>query len=118
MLDEVRLFRSKNDDVTELPLPVPSLSERLLAARQQVLSVAHRHGAHNLRIFGSVARGLDRPDSDLDLLVDFKEGQSLLETIALRLELERLLGCRIDLAEPGQLHPRIQKQVIAEAVPL
>ncbi|MCP9848510.1 nucleotidyltransferase family protein [Cyanobium sp. Morenito 9A2] len=98
--------------------PVPSLSQRLQAARKEVLAVAERHGAHNLRIFGSVARGVDRPDSDLDLLVDLDRGHSLLEVIALQQELQSLLQCRVDLAEPDQLHPTIRRQVIAEARPL
>ncbi|WP_255140316.1 nucleotidyltransferase family protein [Synechococcus sp. Lug-A] len=68
--------------------------------------------------FGSVARGLDRPGSDLDLLVDLEQGHSLLEVIALQQELESQLNCRVDLAEPDQLHPTIGIQVIAEARPL
>lgn len=99
-------------------VPIPLLSKRLQAAREEVLAVAERHGAHNLRIFGSVARGLDRPGSDLDLLVDLEQGHSLLEVIALQQELESLLNCRVDLAEPDQLHPTIRIQVIAEARPL
>jgi predicted nucleotidyltransferase len=54
-----------------------SLSQLLQAAREEVLAEAHRHGARNLRIYGSVARGQDRPGSDLDLLVDLERGCSL-----------------------------------------
>ena len=95
-----------------------SLSQRLLDAREEVLAVAHRHGARNLRIYGSVARGQDRPGSDLDLLVDLERGCSLLEVIALRQELEALLNCQVDLAEAAQLHPLIRDQVIAQATAL
>lgn len=95
-----------------------SLSRRLLDAREEVLAVAHRHGARNLRIYGSVARGQDRPGSDLDLLVDLERGCSLLEVIALRQELEALLNCQVDLAEAAQLHPLIRDQVIAQATAL
>jgi len=95
-----------------------SLSQRLLDAREEVLAVAHRHGARNLRIYGSVARGQDRPGSDLDLLVDLERGCSLLEMIALRQELEALLNCQVDLAEAAQLHPLIRDQVIAQATAL
>ena len=95
-----------------------SLSQRLLDAREEVLAVAHRHGARNLRIYGSVARGQDRPDSDLDLLVDLERGCSLLEVIALRQELGALLNCQVDLAEAAQLHPLIRDQVIAQATAL
>ena len=94
------------------------LSQRLQSAREQVLAVAHRHGARNLRIYGSVARGQDRSGSDLDLLVDLERGCSLLEVIALRLELEALLQCQVDLAEVHQLHPLIRDQVLAEAMAL
>jgi predicted nucleotidyltransferase len=104
-------------------MPAPSyqetsLSQRLQAAREQVLAVAHRHGARNLRIYGSVARGQDRPGSDLDLLVDLERGFSLLEVIALRQELEALLNGQGDLAEAHQLHPLIRDQVIAQAMAL
>lgn len=92
-----------------------SLSQRLQAAREEVLAVAHRHGASNLRMYGSVARGQDRPGSDLDLLVDLGQGCSLLEVIALRQELEALLNCQVDLAEAQQLHPLIRDQIMAEA---
>ena len=92
-----------------------SLSQRLQGAREEVLAVAHRHGARNLRIYGSVARGQDRPGSDLDLLVDLERGCSLLEVIALRQELEALLNCQVDLAEAAQLHPLIRDQIIAQA---
>jgi uncharacterized protein len=95
-----------------------SLSQRLKAAREQVLAVARRHGACNLRIYGSVARGQDRPGSDLDLLVDLEQGCSLLEVIALRQELEALLNCQVDLAEAHQLHPFIRDQIIAQATAL
>lgn len=92
-----------------------SLSQRLLDAREEVLALAHRHGARNLRIYGSVACGQDRPGSDLDLLVDLERGCSLLEVIALRQELEALLNCQVDLAEAEQLHPLIRDQIIAQA---
>lgn len=100
------------------PSQESSLSQRLQSAREQVLAVAYRHGARNLRIYGSVARGQDRPGSDLDLLVDLERGRSLLEVIALRQELEALLHCQVDLAEAHQLHPLIRDQVLAQATAL
>ena len=104
-------------------MPAPSTqetspSQRLQAARDEVLAVAHRHGASNLRIYGSVARGQDQPGSDLDLLVDLERGCSLLEVIALRHELEALLNCQVDRAEVHQLHPLIRDQIIAQATAL
>lgn len=108
----------QNGTMHEAPPQDSSLSQRLQSAREQVLAVAHRHGARNLRIYGSVARCQDRPGSDLDLLVDLERGCSLLEVIALRQELEALLQCQVDLAEVHQLHPLIRDQVLAEATAL
>lgn len=91
------------------------LIETLKNKRAEILRVAEQHGAHNIRIFGSVARGDARPDSDLDLLVDLDPGRSLLDLGGLLMDLESLLGCSVDVVtEPG-LRPRIREQVLREA---
>ena len=95
-----------------------TLKEKLLEHRQAVLEIADQHGAHNLRIFGSVAKGTDGVDSDVDLLVDIDKGISLFDYVGLIQALEELLGCKVDLAEPDTLHPIIREQVLQEAVPL
>ncbi len=86
--------------------------------RAQILQVAGRFGARNVRVIGSVARGEAGPESDLDLLVDLEEGRSLLDHAALMIELEKLLGCKVDVAIEQGLRPRLRDRVLGEAVPL
>lgn len=94
------------------------IRERVAQKRAELLRAAARHGARNLRVIGSVARGEARPDSDLDLLVDLDQGRSLLDHAALVIELETLLGCKVDVATEQGLRPRVRDRVLAEAVPL
>ncbi len=65
--------------------------------REEILRIAARHGAHNIRIFGSVARGEADSESDLDLLVEMEPGRSLLDMCGLLMDLQDLLGCRVDV---------------------
>jgi predicted nucleotidyltransferase len=95
-----------------------NLYDLLRTRREEIIRVAAQHGARNVRIFGSVARGEARPDSDVDILVDVDPGRSLLDLGALLVDLEDLLGCDVDVVtEPG-LRPRLRQRVIREAVPL
>jgi len=86
--------------------------------RAEILQLAREHGAYNVRLFGSVARGDDQPDSDLDLLVDMEPGRSLLDHIALQQDLEDLLGREVDVVTESSLHPRLRDRVLREAVAL
>ena len=95
-------------------VPTTSLSDR----RKDILDLARRHGARNLRLFGSEARGDARPDSDIDLLVDMEDGRSLLDLIGLGQDLEDLLGRHVDVVTASSLHPRIRENVLADARPL
>ena len=95
-----------------------SIRERLRASRAKVLEVAAGHGAHNVRIIGSVARGGSSEESDLDLLVDLEPGRSLLDHAALVVALEATLGCSVDVATERGLRPRVRQRVLREAVPL
>ena len=89
-----------------MPSSTPTtIRQRLDALKPQVLAVASRHGVSNLRIYGSIANGHECPDSDLDLLVDLLEDQTLLGLISLRQDLEDLLGCSVDVTEAETLHP-------------
>jgi predicted nucleotidyltransferase len=86
--------------------------------RQEILALAARHGANNVRVFGSIARGAARSESDLDLLVEFEPGRGLLAHAALVRELEQLLGCKVDVVSQNGLKARIRARVLQEAVPL
>ena len=94
------------------------LNQQLQAKRQEIITLADRYGARNLKIFGSVARGEDQPTSDVDFLVEMDEKSTLLDYIGFIQELENLLGCKVDVAEPTSLHPLIRDRVLQEAVPL
>jgi hypothetical protein len=86
--------------------------------REAILRIAARHGATDVRLIGSVARGEARPDSDVDLLVTWREGTSLLNHAALMLELERLLGRKVDIASDGWVKPSIRNSVYRDAIAL
>jgi len=86
--------------------------------RSEILRVAEAHGARNVRLFGSVVRGQTDPNSDLDLLVQFEDDRSLLDHVALKQELEDLLGCRVDVVEDQALHHALRDRILSEAVDL
>ncbi|MFO7651362.1 MAG: nucleotidyltransferase family protein [bacterium] len=88
------------------------------ARREEILAIAARHGATSVRVFGSVARGDAGHGSDVDVLVEFEPGRSLLDHAALLLELQALLGCAVDVVTVRGLRPRLREQVLAEAVAL
>lgn len=95
-----------------------NFNELLSQKREEVLLVAARYGAHNVRIFGSVARGEADEASDLDVLVDLEPGRSLFDLGGLLMELQELLGLRVDVVTEQGLRPRIRERVLREAVPL
>jgi predicted nucleotidyltransferase len=86
--------------------------------RDEILRIAERHGATNVRVFGSVARGTAGAESDLDLLVDVGPNRSPWFPGGLIMDLEDLLGCRVDVATGDALHRRIRDRVLMEARPL
>jgi predicted nucleotidyltransferase len=86
--------------------------------REAILDLCARHGATKVRVFGSVARGEAQEGSDLDLLVVFEEGRTLLDHARLKLALEGLLGVPVDVVSEGGLAPRLRERVLREAVPL
>lgn len=92
--------------------------EALRAKQELVRAIAARHGASNLRIFGSVARGDTNEDSDLDVLIDIEEGRSLFDLVAIKQDLEDLFACKVDVGTSRSLRPRIKDRVLREAVPL
>jgi predicted nucleotidyltransferase len=94
------------------------LEERLREKREDILRLCARHGARNVRIFGSVARGEADAQSDLDLLVDLEPGRTLFDLGGLQYDLEQLLGCPVDVVTERGLKVRIRDRVLQEAVPL
>ncbi|MHB8296687.1 MAG: helix-turn-helix domain-containing protein [Acidimicrobiales bacterium] len=95
-----------------------ALGYRVQAHRVELLAVLSRYGLANARMFGSVARGEEGSESDVDLLVDVPEGVGLVTLGRCQAELEGLLGTRVDLVPAGDLKPGVAAEVLAEAVPL
>ncbi|MGI8774086.1 MAG: nucleotidyltransferase family protein [Actinomycetota bacterium] len=94
------------------------VTELLAAKRQAILELAERNGVTTIRVFGSVARGDSRADSDIDFLVEFSEERSLLDHSRLILDLEALLDHKVHVLTPGSLHHSIKDKVLREARPL
>jgi hypothetical protein len=92
-----------------------TITELLEVKRPKISELAAQHGAYNVRIFGSVARGELRPDSDIDFLVELESDRSLLDLAGLLLDLQELLGCDVDVVTENGLRPRIRPQVLSEA---
>ncbi len=90
----------------------------LKVRRKEILEIAARNGALNIRVFGSVARGEERTDSDIDFLVNLQAGRSLLDLARLLRELQALLGREVDVVTEAGLRPRLRPQVLKEARPL
>jgi hypothetical protein len=88
----------------------------LTSRRTDILRIAARYGIENVRVFGSFARGKNRPDSDLDLLVDLEPGRSLLDIIAAKQDLEDLLKRRVDVVTERSLSPYFRDSVTQEVV--
>lgn len=93
-------------------------SQALASQRSRILALAAARGASRVRVFGSVARGLDREGSDLDLLVDLPAGTSLLQVVGLQLDIQDVLGVKVDLCTEQELHPDLKARILAEARPL
>ena len=94
------------------------IADLLKSKRPEILRLAQAHGAHNVRIFGSVARGEARPESDVDFLVEMDSGRSLLDLIELSQDLETLLQRKVDILTDQGLSPYLEQRIHAEAVPL
>lgn len=95
-----------------------AIDKLLKAKREDILRVAAKHGAHNVRVFGSVAQGKADEGSDIDILVDLEPGRSLLDLGGLWWDLNELLGRRVDVVTERGLRERIRDRVLKEATPL
>jgi len=103
---------------TELTLPFMGIQELLNNHREQILSLAAKYGASDVRVFGSFARGTADENSDVDFLVNLAPGRSLFDLGGLLYELQQLIGRRVDVVTPTGLRPRIRDRVLREAVPI
>lgn len=104
--------------VAEVWMTAMTTQNVLNTKRDHILQLAAQHGAHNVRVFGSVARGEAVSTSDIDLLVQMHPGRSLLDVIALSQELESVLHCHVDILTDEGLSPYLAQHIQAEAVPL
>ncbi len=86
--------------------------------RREILEIARRHGAHDIRIFGSVARGNQNERSDLDIIARFDPGRTLFDQGGFLMELQELLGVKVDVVSERGMRPRFRDHVMREAVPL
>ena len=95
-----------------------TLETVLKEKRQEILDICAKHGARNIRVFGSVVRGEADEHSDVDFVVELEPGRSLFDLGGLQYELELLLGCQVDVVTERGLRTRIRERVLREAVPL
>jgi len=84
--------------------------------RAQILRIAAANGATDVRVFGSLARGDAKAGSDVDLLVKLERGRSLLDIVALKQDLEDLLGCKVDVVTERSISPLVRDEILKEAV--
>lgn len=95
-----------------------NIEERLQETREEILAIAAKYGAYNVRIFGSVARGEADAESDVDFLVEMEAERSLFDLGGLLMELQDLLGCQVDIVTEKGLRKKIRERVLSEAMPL
>lgn len=94
------------------------IEKRLNEKREAVVALAAKHGARNVRVFGSVGREESDVGSDIDLLVKMEEGRSLLDLSALTLDLQELLGVKVDVVSEEGLYWLLRRRILKEASPL
>jgi len=92
--------------------------DTLRQKREDIRRIAAKHGVSSIKVFGSVARGQAKPDSDLDLLIDVGPTTSAWFPAGLILDLENLLGCRVEVVTEKGLNPQLREQVLSEAMPI
>jgi hypothetical protein len=94
------------------------VGRRVRRLHRELVAAAAAHGVRNLRVFGSVARGEDRPDSDLDLLADVPPGMGLLGLGRVEAELEAIVGAQVDLVPAGTMKPGVNERIDRDLVAL
>ena len=95
-----------------------SIDKTLREKRDQILAIARQHSARNVRVFGSLARGEGKRDSDLDVLVELEPGRSLLDIVAIKQDLEDLLNTKVDVVTEAAVSPYIRSQILRQAISL
>jgi len=95
-----------------------SLQQLRTRYKSQILQLATHYGARNVRLFGSVARGDMQTESDIDFLVEFEPQRSLLDQGGLLMDLQDLLGCKVDVVDENALRPRFRQQIQKDIVTL
>lgn len=96
---------------------IPTLAD-LRARRDQIIAIARKYGASNVRVFGSVARGDATSNSDVDLLVTFPKNYKLLDHAALLMDIKTLLGMSVDVSVEANLNDAFRDKILKDAVPL
>jgi hypothetical protein len=94
------------------------IDKTLREKRDQILAIAKQHGARNVRVFGSLARGEGKRDSDLDVLLELEPGRSLLDIVAIKQDLEDLLNTKVDVVTETAVSPYIRDQILRQAISL
>jgi len=97
---------------------IMTLDELRRFRRDEILRIAAKHGARNVRVFGSLARGDSSPASDIDLLVDMDPGRSLMDLGGLLMDIQEVLDLRVDVATEDMLRPNVREKALRDAVPL
>lgn len=97
---------------------IMSTLSTLQSKRAEILALAAKHGASNVRLFGSVIRGEDQEGSDVDFLVDMQENRSLFDLIGLQQDIEKAIGRRVDVLTPNSINRHLKDRILGEAAPL
>jgi predicted nucleotidyltransferase len=95
-----------------------NLRDAVFSRREEILASVRRNGAKSIRLFGSVARGEEDASSDIDFLVEMESGRSLFDLGGLQMDLQELLGHRVDVVTEAGLRARLRERVLREAIPL
>lgn len=95
-----------------------AIDSLLIDKRADILRIAEANGATRVRIFGSFARGTARAESDLDLLIDFEPGRNLLDLVAIKQDIEDLLGRPVHVLTEAAISPYIRDAILRDATPL